>query len=404
MPPAARRLARLAALALTLVVAACALRPPPPAVTPAVRMTLSPVAFTALPGWGNDSLLPALAAFRSGCEVLESGDPGRKLGGSGEAAQLGGLARNWLAACKAAAAVPPGDEAAARQFFLTNFEPYAIAANGAREGLFTGYFEPEVPGARAPGGAYETPLLARPRDLITVDLGQFSPDLQGREIDGRIDGTHLVPYYDRAQIEAGALARQRLGLLWLKSPIDAFILQIQGSGRVVLPSGRIVRVAYAAQNGRPYVPIGRVLAEMGAMPLDAVSLQSIRAWLEAHPGQAKQVMDANPSYVFFREIDDLPPNEGPPGALGAPLTPRRSLAVDRRFLPLAAPVWIDTTDPLSGAPLQRLMVAQDIGGDIRGPVRGDIFWGWGKEAEAKAGKMHARGSAFVLLPRPQPVH
>jgi membrane-bound lytic murein transglycosylase A len=148
------------------------------------------------------------------------------------------------------------------------------------------------------------------------------------------------------------------------------------------------------------VPIGRVLADRGAIPLDLVSLQSIRAWLEAHPGQAKEVMDQNPSYVFFRELDNVPPQDGPPGALGAPLTPRRSIAVDRHFLPLGAPVWIVTTDPLTGSPLQRLMMAQDIGGEIRGPVRADIFWGWGPQAEARAGKMRERGSAFVLLPKP----
>ena len=177
------------------------------------------------------------------------------------------------------------------------------------------------------------------------------------------------------------------------------MLQIQGSGRVLLDDGRVVRVSYAGQNGRPYVPIGRVLAERGQIPLEQVSLQTIRAWLLAHPTEAAAVMNQNPSYVFFREVIGVRPEEGPPGALGAPLTPGRSVAVDRSFIPLGAPIWLDTTDPLTGSRLQRLMLAQDIGGAIRGPVRADIFWGWDREAEERAGRMRQPGSDFVLLPR-----
>jgi membrane-bound lytic murein transglycosylase A len=208
-----------------------------------------------------------------------------------------------------------------------------------------------------------------------------------------------VPYWDRAAIGRGALDGQRLAILWTADPVDAFVLQIQGSGRVLLPDGQVVRVSYAGQNGRPYVPIGRVLADRGAIPLGEVTMPSIRAWLEAHPAEAAGVMDQNPSYVFFRELPGAGPEDGPPGSLGAPLTPGRSIAVDRTFIPLGAPVWLDTTDPVTGAPLRRLMLAQDTGGAIKGPVRADIFWGWGAAAEDRAGRMKQPGTATVLLPR-----
>jgi len=388
---AARLLAPLAVSAL----AACV---QPPVVTEhAVTMTLAPVGFDRLPGWGAEHAAEAVPAFLAGCAVLAR-SPDQNLGGTGEAASRGGTPSQWREACDAARALPPG-EAAARGFFEAYFQPWAISDKGDPKGLFTGYYEPEVRGARSPGGAYRTPLLGRPTDMIQVDLGEFVPDLKGRRITGRLQQGQLVPYWDRAAIEAGALERQRLGILWLADPIDAFVLQIQGSGRVLLADGRVVRVSYAGQNGRPYVPIGRVLADRGQIPLDQVSLQSIRAWLQAHPDQATEVMDQNPSYVFFRELVGARPQDGPPGSLGVPLTPGRSAAVDRSFIPLGAPVWLDTTDPLTGSPLQRLMMAQDIGGAIKGPVRADVFWGWGSEAEEKAGRMRQPGTEYVLLPR-----
>ncbi len=359
------------------------------------------MAFAALPGWAEDNPAQALPPFLASCASIEAMAPDQSLGGAGTAAALGGKPSAWRPACDAARTVPAGDSAAARRFFETWFQPYAIsnATDGSAQGLFTGYYEPEVAGSRSPGGGYTVPLLRTPDDLVRVDLGQFADDLKGRSITGRISGSRFVPYYDRAQIEAGALASERLGLLWLADPIDAFVLQIQGSGRVRLPDGHVVRVSYAGQNGRPYVPIGRVLADRGDIPLSQVSMQSIRAWLAAHPEQAAQIMDQNPSFVFFREIDGLPDDEGPPGALGAALTPGRSIAVDRHFLPLGAPVFVVTTDPLTHAPFRRLMQAQDLGGAIRGPVRADIFWGWGRDAEARGGLMKEQGSDYVLLPR-----
>ena len=281
----------------------------------------------------------------------------------------------------------------ARAFFEGSFVPYLAADNDKTEGLFTGYFEPELAGARMRGAGFATPLLRRPPDLVSADLGPFRPSWRGERTAGRVVDGQLRPYPTRAEIERGALARDHLALLWVASPIDAFFLQIQGSGRVRLPDGSLVAVGYAGDNGRPYVAIGRLLIERGALTRDQVSLATIRAWLKAHPDEAGALMDANPSYVFFREIT----GPAPLGSEGVALTPGRSLAVDRAFVPLGVPVWLDIAQ--GDRRWRRLMVAQDTGGAIRGPVRGDVFWGTGPTAEAQAGGMRAHGEYVILLPR-----
>ena len=405
--PGGRAARAIVPFALSLLaLSACVPRPTGPVTTAArPQLSLTPVPFASLPGWQQDHPAAAVPVFLAGCRQLPDAASAQSLGGQGLAASMGGQPAQWQPACAAAASVPPGDDTAARAFFEAYFQPYAVSDTSAppdRSGkaLFTGYFDPEVHGSRIETRTDRYPLLGRPPDLVQVHLGAFARDLKGRSIAGRVQDGQLVPYYDRAQIDSGVLARRRLELLWLADPIDVFMLQIQGSGRVDLPDGHVVRVTYAGQNGRPYVPIGRVLADRGEIPLDQVSLASIRAWLEQHPSQAASVMDQNPSYVFFREVTTLGPDEGPPGALGVPLAPGRSIAVDRAFIPLGAPVFIDTTDPLTGAPLQRLTMAQDLGGAIKGPARADIFFGWGPQAEARAGRMRARGREYLLLPRP----
>ncbi len=391
-----RWLRQAAGLALSLLLAACVVAPPPSA---GPHMALAPVSFTDLPGWAQDDSAAALAAFARSCARLAVMPADQLLGGEGLAETRGGRAENWRALCEQARHLPSGDQGAARHFFENGFQPYLVSEANTAEALYTGYYEPTLRGARSPGGAFQTPLLGRPLDLVTADLGDFTADLKGRHIAGRVANGRLVPYPTRAEIDAGALASQRLAILWVSSPIDAFFLQIQGAGRINLPDGTLVRVAYAGQNGRPYVPIGRVLAARGEITADQISEQTIRAWLIAHPKEAQAVMEENPDYVFFRELRDYPADLGPPGTLGAPLTPERSLAVDRQFIPLGAPVFIATTDPANHAPLARLMIAQDLGGAITGPLRADIFFGWGKDAAERAGRMNAHGAEYLLLPR-----
>lgn len=382
--PAARGLA--AALVLALTLAACA-RDDAPRDRPAVW---TPVAFSALPGWADDRHDEAAAALRRSCDRL-AGLPGsRSLGADG----LAGTIADWRPLCRALA--PPLGPAEARAFFERWFVPHRTD----RDGLFTGYYEPTLAAARQPSAVYATPLHARPDDLVSVALGDFRTALDGERIAGRVVDGRLRPYPSRREIAAGGLDGRGLEIAWVADPVDAFFLHIQGSGRLALDDGTVMRVGYDGQNGHPYEAIGRVLVREGALSREAVSMQSIRAWLAAHPDEAGRVMNANASYVFFRRLD----GDGPVGTQGAVLTPRRSLAVDRRFVPLSVPVWLDTAAPTpDGAgttAFRRLMVAQDTGGAIRGPVRGDVFWGAGDDAAAVAGRMNGRGRVWLLLPRP----
>jgi membrane-bound lytic murein transglycosylase A len=385
---------RTAGLALVLLAAACAPRKEAPK-EPVLE--LAPVSFGALPGWAEDDQGEALAAFRGSCGKLVRRSPETALGG---AKGFAGAVADWLPACEAAERIPltPG---AARAFFEAEFALFQITDRGRPEGLFTGYYEPLLEGSRAPDARFRYPLLKRPEDLVSVDLGAFDPEFAGRRIAGRVEQGRLVPYAARAEIERGALTGRGLELLWVDDPVEKFFLEIQGSGQVRLADGGLVRVGYADQNGHPYRAIGKDLIEMGAIPKERMSMQAIRDWLLAHPGEAPAVMAKNRSYVFFRELPDLAAASGPLGAQGVPLLPGRSLAVHRKFLPLGAPLWLDATAPWPDGerPLRRLVVAQDTGGAIRGPVRGDLFWGAGPEAEHLAGHMQSPGRLFILLPR-----
>ncbi len=378
-----------------------------PAEPPEPRLDLEPASFAALPGWTEDGLSGALDSLLASCSALERQPPARPVGAAG----VGGTIADWLGPCAAARSLPPGDPEALRALLAERFRPWAVTNRGDPLGLFTGYYEPSLHASRRRHGAFRTPLYAQPADLVEVDLGAFRDDLAGIRIAGRLDGRRLKPYFDRSEIQSGALSGRGLELYWVDDPVDAFFLQIQGSGRLVLEDGSVVRVGYAGQNGHPYHAIGRDLIDRGDLTAETVSMQSIRAWLDAHPEEAREVMARNASYVFFRTLD----GPGPVGSQGVPLTPGRSLAVDAGFLPLGAPVWLATRAPVpalpaatpgaaqappSDRPVHRLVVAQDTGGAIRGPVRGDLFWGPGDEAADVAGRMKHPGRMWLLLPRP----
>ena len=388
-----RRAVPVAALFCLAALAACEPEPEkPPTEKPPAQAVLAPAAFADLPGWSADRHAEALPAFLRSCRRFGKLPMERPLG----PAALGGTTADILPACSAAAALPAGDDAAARRFFETWFRPYRVSNNDKDDGLFTGYYEIELRGALKADTAYRVPVYRKPDDQVAVDLGEFDPALKGRSLLGRVEGGRLKPYYARDDIQKGALNGRGLELVWLDDPLDAFMLHVQGSGLVRLPDGRTTRIGYAGHNGHRYQSIGKALIQRGDLESHAASWQGIRQWIEKNPAKAADLLAVNRRYIFFAEIT----GEGPIGAQGVALTPERSLAVDTRYLPLGLPLWLDTMRPGKAAePLQRIVVAQDTGSAIKGPVRGDFFWGTGDAALEFAGRMKHRGRYFLLLPR-----
>ena len=379
--------------ALALLLSSCAVQPPaiqpspvaptPCPVCPAVEAP-KPVAkplqaadWADLPGWGSEEPGPALDALLNSCKALQKRP-------------------DWREACTTARDLPRDDANALRSWFEAGFQPWRLVnPDGSREGLITGYYEPLLSGSRTRKPPYLHPVQGVPDDLIDVELGELYPELKHMRLRGRLDGRRLWPYFSRAEWDQAQ--REDKALLWVDDELDLFFMQIQGSGQVKLDDGSRVRVGYADQNGHPYHSIGRWLIDRGELVADKASMQGIRAWARAHPERVKELLAANPSMVFFRELPLR--DEGPPGALGVALTPERSIAVDPRSVPLGAPVWLATTYPNSERALTRLMLAQDTGGAIRGVVRADFYWGSGAEAGAQAGKMRQKGQMWVLLPK-----
>ncbi|MDP2025214.1 murein transglycosylase A [Sulfuriferula sp.] len=393
-----RHLVRTAFVLTALLLGGCATQPQPlppvtpkplppvvaptPPVTPPPIPTISPNLSAAdwrtLPGWQDDNLLAAWPAWLQSCSTLKNRP-------------------EWREACATAINLNPTDATAVRRYFQDNFSLYqSLQADGAVNGLVTGYYEPLLHGSRTPSTQYSVPLYGVPPDLLTIDLASVYPELKNMRLRGRLQGTKVVPYLSRNEIDTGNDPLKGNELVWVDNPVEAFFLQIQGSGRVRLPDGSLMRVGYADQNGYPYRSIGRVLADRGELPLAQTSMQNIKAWGQKNPAKLPELLSQNPSFVFFRELPAS--DNGPLGALGVPLTGERSIAVDARAIPLGAPVWLATTVPFSNQPLNRLVMAQDTGGAIRGNVRADYFWGFGDAAGRKAGSMKQQGQMWVMLP------
>lgn len=344
--------------------------------------TREPLPLTSLPDWQQDRVTEAWPAVRANCDsTLKRSSPWREI--CIDLALLG----------------EDVDEETARAFLESRFGAAIIGnADGETAGLFTGYYEPMLRGNFRRHGPYQYPLYRQPPGLLRIELSELYPELNGRPLRGRLIGNRVVPFYSRAEIENGDNPLRGHELIWVDNPVDAFFLHVQGSGRVTLPDGKVMAIGYADQNGHPYESIGTQLIRSGAIESADMSMQSIRAWIEDNPSEMIELLHSNPSYIFFSLRDNTLP--GPLGSLHVPLTAARSLAVDRRYVPMGSLVWLDTSWPLNEAlPFRRLMVAQDSGGAIKGAVRADVFFGHGEEAAKMAGLMKQPGYLYVLQPR-----
>lgn len=361
--------------------AACPAVPPPPVAAPApFSRTLTAAAWSDLPGWAEDDVAAAWPPFLQSCRGMMSKPhwPG------------------WKRVCDLARAADGKPGFQPRRFFEQHLKPYAVANGDGANGMVTGYYEPLLRGSRNRIKGYEQAVRGVPDDLLTIDLSAVFPELKDKRVRGRIEGNKVVPYWSRAEISAKGDKLPGKTLLYVDDAVELFFLQVQGSGRVQLADGSMVCLNYADQNGHPYQSIGRVLIERGELKLEEASMQGIQAWARANPARLEGLLNANPSYVFFREVPNS--NDGPIGALGVPLTAERSIAIDPRSIALGSPVFLATTRPNSAQPMNRLVMAQDTGGAIKGAVRADFFWGFGKEAGEQAGRMKQSGRMWVLLP------
>jgi len=351
----------------------------PPSDKPLTKSIHKRVQWSALIGWADDDLLPAWQAFLKSCTVL-------------------GKQPVWKENCKMAASLQKPNNKTLRNFFESYFTPYQIInTDNSEEGLVTGYYEPLLKGSRKPSKRYRYPIYAAPSELLTIDLGSAYPELKDLRLRGRLDGRKVVPYYSRAEIMSNPKILNGYEILWVEDEVELFFLHIQGSGRIVFDNGEMMKIGFADQNGHPYNSIGKFLVQRGELPLEKASMQGIKQWGQQNPSKLPELLQQNARYVFFRELPaDL---SGPIGALGVPLTAGRSIAIDPLSIPQGAPVFLATTWPNTNKPLNRLMVAQDVGSAIKGGIRADFFWGFGHEAGNQAGKMKQSGKMWVLMPR-----
>jgi membrane-bound lytic murein transglycosylase A len=356
-----------------------------------------PLAWSDVPGWSEDDHLAALQTFRASCKPIAAQDAASL---PPDSRALGASLRD---PCREARATEIADAAKARAFFEQNFTPLKISRLGEGDGFVTGYYEPVIEGSREANEVFNIPVYRRPSNLFVKGFNQASPDLPNKgPVYRKIGRRKLVPYYDRAQIEDGAIEQRGLEIVWLKSQTDLLFAQIQGSARVQLEDGSTVRINYDSYNGYPYTPVGRILVDRGIIPKDQMSMQKIREWMEANPADADEVRRQNRSYIFFREVP-LSDKEEAVGAQGVPLTPGRSIAVDKSLHVYGTPFFIQGDLPIDSAtaktPFHRLMIAQDTGSAIVGPARADLYLGAGTEAGKVSGRLRHNMRFVMLVPK-----
>lgn len=358
------------------------------------HFSLSKTAFTQLPGWKKDDQTQTFATFKNSCVEIVTRDPNTAFGSFPESKTN----QSWQTICLAANKITHPDKTNTQQFFETWFAPYHVKDNFNPKGFFTGYYLPLLHGSLKKTKQYIYPIYGVPPDLVKVNLGLFNPEFSSRVITGQLKNNALTPYPDRAAIHNGALGKNAPVLAWGDNEVDIFFAQIQGSAIVELPNHQQLLIGYASSNGRAYTAIGKILIANNAIEKQTISMQTIHAWLIQHPEQAPQILNQNASYIFF-----IARPEGPHGTEQVQLTPQRSIAVDKQYIPLGAPIWLTTEVPVQGsetvlASYKRLLIAQDTGGAIKGMIRGDIFWGAGDEAAFSAGHMKNSGEYWILLP------
>ena len=368
---------------------------PAPKTTKQEKLRLQPISFAEMQGWNRfsgSSVTGAVQSFKKSCAKFLRQPADKSAGNISIAMQAG----DWHQVCKKLNAINPTNTGALKSFFQQNFTPLRALPNNEKGGVFTGYYEAELFGSRKKTAKYKHPIYGMPKDLVSIDLGQFDDSLKGRTIVAQVKGNKATQYQTRGSLDKYGNKNAPV-LYYVDDYIDLFVLHVQGSGRVVLDDKSVVRVGYAGNNGHTFGSIAGYLMRNGHIKSSQASWQGIRKWVDANPDKSAETFAANPRYIFFRNTG----SDGPFGAQGVALTPRHSMAVDPKYIPLGMPLWLETTQPgMSKAPLNTLVIAQDTGNAIKGTVRGDFFWGYGAKALAKAGIMKSRGTYVLLLPNP----
>lgn len=362
---------------------------------PPAKLGIRTSTFSHLPGWADADTKKSMLTFQVSCKVFLRQDPKKSVGSD----YFDLNAEDWYPTCKEAMMLQPLSSQNTKQFFEKWFIPVEFIEKKPVEGLFTGYYMPLLKGSLKRTKEYNVPLYDVPSNLLTINLGLFANDLKNRNIVGRISGSRIIPFYTRAEINQGAIENKAPVVAWVDSLVDRSFLEIEGSGLIQLKNGKQIAVGYSGQNGAAYTALAKVLIDKGVMTRDNASMQHIRSYLESHPNEVNSVLNANKSFVFFQKLKQSVAI----GTLGTPLTPGYSLAIDRKWIPLGIPLWLNTTRPDNQSDeqktLKRLMIAQDTGGAIRGMVRGDVYWGAGEKATSIAGKMKNFGNYWILIPK-----